>query len=63
MYRRLYGTTEGRNVVLNPVPSQSDFSGIITYKIILSFSTVKQLISIEYTLKLSFLKADTLISV
>ena len=23
MYRRLYGTTEGRNVVLNPVPSQN----------------------------------------
>ena len=22
MYGRLYGTTEGRNVVLNPVPSQ-----------------------------------------
>ena len=22
MYRRLYGTMEGRNVVLNPVPSQ-----------------------------------------
>ena len=23
MYGRLYGTTEGRNVVLNPVPSHS----------------------------------------
>ena len=24
MYGRLYGTTEGRNVVLNPVPSQHE---------------------------------------
>ena len=28
MYGRLYGTTEGRNVVLNPVPSHSYYLSV-----------------------------------
>ena len=33
MYKRLYGTREGRNVVLNPVPSQVDRrKAVVSYK-------------------------------
>ena len=41
MYGRLYGTTEGRNVVLNPVPSHYPH-------LLLSEKTLVSLLSFDY---------------